>query len=209
MPLVRHDTTHQPSRPDRRVARTERALKEALTGLILEKGYESVTVQEIIDRADVGRSTFYTRFLDKDDLMLAVFRDLDVPAPDASTWRPGDPPFAWTLQLFRHIAGGRRLFRAVVGGGASPIARRETELWIDGLARAELHRLGAHKRLDQRMVDLACRFFVGAFLDVMHWWTEDANEDLDAEGVDAAFRTLVLPGVERLLENRRDRTAPG
>ena len=42
-------------REDRRVTRTRRALKEALTDLILEKGYESVTVQDVIDRADVGR----------------------------------------------------------------------------------------------------------------------------------------------------------
>jgi AcrR family transcriptional regulator len=54
-------------RPDRRVSKTRKALKEALTDLILEKGYEAVTVQDVIDRADVGRSTFYAHFIDKDD----------------------------------------------------------------------------------------------------------------------------------------------
>ena len=72
------------ARPDRRVARSRRALKEALTDLILEQGYESVTVQDVIDRADVGRSTFYAHFVDKDDLLMAILADLEMPAPDAS-----------------------------------------------------------------------------------------------------------------------------
>jgi AcrR family transcriptional regulator len=51
--------------PDRRILRTRRSLLDALVGLILEKGYEAVTVQDVIDRADVGRSTFYAHFHDK------------------------------------------------------------------------------------------------------------------------------------------------
>src|SRR6186713_2598586 len=90
-------------RPDRRVSRTRRALKEALTDLILEKGYEAVTVQHVIDRADVGRSTFYAHFLDKDDLLMAILADLEMPGPDTTEWKPDDPAFDWTLQLFRHF----------------------------------------------------------------------------------------------------------
>ena len=80
--IGRDDT---PPRPDRRVGKTRRALKEALTDLILEKGYEGVTVQDVIDRADVGRSTFYAHFIDKDDLLMAILADLDVPAPTRAT----------------------------------------------------------------------------------------------------------------------------
>ena len=70
------------SRPDRRVGKTRKALKEALTDLILEKGYEAVTVQDVIDRADVGRSTFYAHFVDKDDLLMAILADLEMPGLD-------------------------------------------------------------------------------------------------------------------------------
>ncbi len=50
------------------MARTERALNDALFALIQVKGYDKVTVQDIIDRADVGRSTFYAHYDTKDDL---------------------------------------------------------------------------------------------------------------------------------------------
>lgn len=54
---------------DRRVQRTERLLREALVSLIREKGFEGLSVQQIIDRADVGRATFYAHFDNKDDLV--------------------------------------------------------------------------------------------------------------------------------------------
>ena len=54
---------------DRRIQRTRQLLEDALIALILEKGYDKITVQNIFDQANAGRSTFYSHFLDKDDLM--------------------------------------------------------------------------------------------------------------------------------------------
>jgi len=58
-------------RVDRRVQRTRQLLNEALMSLIVEKGYEAITVQDIIDRANLGRSTFYAHYQDKEDLLLS------------------------------------------------------------------------------------------------------------------------------------------
>ena len=54
---------------DRRVVRTRATLRQALHPLILKKGYEAVTIKDICDAANVGRSTFYAHFKSKDDLM--------------------------------------------------------------------------------------------------------------------------------------------
>ena len=128
-------------RPDRRVGKTRKALKEALTDLILEKGYESVTVQDVIDRADVGRSTFYAHFVDKDDLLMAILADLEMPGLDPTSWKADDPAFGWTLALFRHFGSGKRLFKAVAGGQSGSLARRETTRRLEELTEAELSRL--------------------------------------------------------------------
>jgi AcrR family transcriptional regulator len=61
---------------DRRVARTRRALYEALIRLIKRKGYAALTVQEIIDEADIGRATFYAHYRGKDDLLRGGFERL-------------------------------------------------------------------------------------------------------------------------------------
>ena len=188
------------ARPDRRVTRTRRALKEALTDLILEKGYESVTVQDVIDRADVGRSTFYAHFVDKDDLLMAILADLDMPAPDMNSWKADDPAFGWTLDLFRHFGSGKRLFKAVAGGQSGALARRETTQRLERLAQAELSRLEAAKKLDAFKVQTGVRFLGGTFIGFMDWWMREENEHLPAEQVDHAFRSLVLPGVANVLE---------
>jgi AcrR family transcriptional regulator len=61
---------------DRRVQRTNQLLRAALVSLIQEKGYENITVQNIIDRANVGRATFYAHFENKEDLLVSGFEDL-------------------------------------------------------------------------------------------------------------------------------------
>jgi len=187
-------------RPDRRVGRTRKALKEALTDLILEKGYEGVTVRDVIDRADVGRSTFYAHYIDKDDLLMAILADLEVPGPDSSSWRADDPAFGWTLELFRHFGSGKRLFKAVASGQSGALARRETTERLETLARAELSRLKAARMLDSFRRELLVRFLVGTFMGFMDWWMREENEHLPPEQVDHAFRSLVLPGVASVLE---------
>jgi AcrR family transcriptional regulator len=59
------------SNPDRRVQRTRKLLQDAFGQLIREKGYDAITVQDILDRADVGRATFYAHYQNKEDLFLA------------------------------------------------------------------------------------------------------------------------------------------
>ena len=54
---------------DRRSRRTRQALHQALIRLIVERGYDEITVADIADAADTGRSTFYAHFTDKDDLL--------------------------------------------------------------------------------------------------------------------------------------------
>src|SRR5712664_3203059 len=63
-------------KPDRRVRRTRESLHKALISLALEKHYDSITVQEVLDRADVGRSTFYTHFQSLDELLISGTQEL-------------------------------------------------------------------------------------------------------------------------------------
>ncbi len=61
---------------DRRVSRTRRSLREALMSLILEKGYDAVTIEDITTRADTGRTTFYLHYRDKEELLLESINEV-------------------------------------------------------------------------------------------------------------------------------------
>ena len=79
---------------DRRVQRTRRLLQDALVATVIEKGYEAATVQDIIDRADVGRATFYAHFADKQTLLTSRLEDQVLNSkggPSAATTVPRQP----------------------------------------------------------------------------------------------------------------------
>lgn len=99
---------------DRRSQRTRQQLIEALAELMRTKRYSAITVQEIADRANVGRSTFYAHFTDKDDLMVQGVRQMvgsldPAPAGPTNTLAP-------SLALFHHIAEGRNLRHSLAHG---------------------------------------------------------------------------------------------
>ena len=100
---------------DRRVRRTRQLLVDALLALIVERGYEALTVQDVLDRADIGRSTFYAHFRDKDDLLAAAFSRLHT-VLEGRTGAAGAAGLAeLSLALFRHTDEHRPLYRAMVG----------------------------------------------------------------------------------------------
>src|SRR5262249_56137944 len=89
---------------DRRIQKTLSLLREALVSLIAEKPYDSIVVKEILDRANVGRSTFYTHFRDKDDLLVSGIHDMlgEVPSPTRAGGRRLDRILLFSLPLFEH-----------------------------------------------------------------------------------------------------------
>ena len=114
---------------DRRVRRTRQLLRDALMELTLERGYDRVTVQDILDRADVGRSTFYAHYRDKDDLLVAEFEALHPnwsAPPTDSTAEPARPTelLEPLKAAFGEAGANRRQFKAVLGRQGSETVKR-------------------------------------------------------------------------------------
>jgi len=86
---------------DRRSQRTQQALGHALVELMTEKGYDAISIKDIIERANVGRSTFYSHYVDKDDLFVSQMDQV----MDMLSHHPQERrnPFFPSLGLFQHI----------------------------------------------------------------------------------------------------------
>src|SRR6478672_5821803 len=103
---------------DRRSKRTQRSLSEALVDLIKEKRFDDITVQEVIDRADVGRSTFYTHFRDKEDLFQQDWeRFLDGFAQHIDWDKAGHERFVPAVYLFSHLQEYQPFYKGLVRSG--------------------------------------------------------------------------------------------
>ena len=196
-------TEESPARPDRRVRRTRRALADALLGLLAEKRYEDVTVQDVLDRADVGRSTFYAHFVDKDSLMIEAFRELrraHVPTvpdgDDEGVFAWSRETFGWSLNVLHQFESASSLYCCVVGSAGCQLAVAEMERELDEIVRSDLARMASiHPR---RVPDMVVRFVVTSFMCIVPWWLENPDALTVAE-VDQIFRALTLPGTAAAL----------
>jgi AcrR family transcriptional regulator len=187
---------------DRRVEKTRTLLHKALMSSILEKKYESVTVQEILDRANVGRSTFYVHYNDKDELLLSGLqnvRNLLHSAQAAATAPPGksyERIIGFSLGMFEHVYEYRAVNRAMLGSNAEAVVRRYIHsslvTVVDQEVRAELRK---RKRANCLVSpELLTHFVVSTFVSVMTFWLNTRNPIPPAE-IDTAYRHLVLPSL--------------
>src|SRR5262250_2271788 len=110
---------HEKQGKDRRIQKTKNLLHEALGSLIREKPYDTIVVQEILDRANVGRSTFYMHFRDKDELLVSGIHDmlgsLHTPPGSPSSGKPYERIVRFSLSIFEHIYQHRRTGAAMMG----------------------------------------------------------------------------------------------
>jgi AcrR family transcriptional regulator len=181
-----------PSAGDRRVQRTRRALRDALVELIAEKGWDGFSVQDACDRANVGRSTFYTHFADKEELVGGSFEDLKKVLRAQAAAAGGRPtrPLAFTRGLIEHAGEQRRLFLAIVGKRSGHLVQRKFRELVLALVREDL--AGSLPAGPRR--EAATAFLAGALLEVLSWWLE-ARSPLAPEAIDGLFHELAAPAL--------------
>ena len=186
--------------PDRRVQRTRRLLHKALMSRVLEKKYESITVQEILDRADVGRSTFYTHFQDKDELLVSGFENVKnllhsaQAAGSGSVGKTYERIIGFSLAMFEHANEYRSVNRALLGSNAEAIVRRQIHAALAGVISQEVRReMQEGKRANYPVsAELLTHFLVSTYISVLTWWLKSRNP-IPPEDINAAYRHLVLP----------------
>jgi AcrR family transcriptional regulator len=180
---------------DRRIQRTRQLLFDSLVNLILERGYENITVQDIIDRANIGRSTFYSHFQDKEDLLLSGFenmRDLfeafyNQASPEITGWD-------FTLALFQHAQEQRSVFRALLGKSVGDVVLNHLKKALNAVLK-EHFQTSFPKRKGAVPLDLFVEYIVSAFLGILTWWL-DNDLSYSAQKMNEYFRTLTEPMIQ-------------
>lgn len=186
-----------PRPTDPRVIRTRQMLRDALISLILEKGYDSITIQHITDAAGLRRATFYLHYKDKEELLISILQSTfdELVEQLSSLGSPLLPENQYTMNLimFQHAQANSRLYVSILGGyGAATITRYVRDYLTEKFAVD----LGERIALSERTIplDVISAFAASMKLNLALWWLETGMRYTPEEMADMMTR-LTLNGI--------------
>ena len=203
------------TKTDRRVQRTRRALRNALLELIKEKEYDAISVEEITQRANLGRATFYLHYKDKEDLLVDEFNEIvnerartisDIPF---SAWLPAlDPdnvaenkPAIPLLMAFQHVNNHADLYRILLKSEKSDRTLERIRKIISQAISEFMQKKLENDPIPilfEVPIDLLAAYFSGALLSCVDWWFEQ-ELSYTPEEMTRMFQRLFFPGARKIL----------
>jgi AcrR family transcriptional regulator len=185
---------------DRRIERTHGLLRDALMALIVEKGYDSITVQDIADRANVARTTFYLHFKDKDELLFHGMRLIYEELVENAHRTRKDDVLGLGFDLddpadFEHVAKYAEFYRIMLSErGSMAFLLRVQQYLAEVILETALKPLvkkGAQPRVPLDLIAYTC---AGSQIAVIKWWL-DQGMPQSPEAMAKLLKDLTLYGM--------------
>lgn len=152
---------------DRRVKRTRDSLRDAMMMLMIENGWDGIDVQTLCERANIGRSTFYQHYNNKEELLKANFANLrDALLAGAQTAERQVGKLGFASGLIAHVYEAQDVFRALLGRrSGNYVQDRFRELLVD-LVQAELPATS----MPAWQCEAKAHYLGGALFEMLAWW---------------------------------------
>ena len=184
----------QRRKPDRRIRRTCERLGSALVALIQERPIDDVTVQDVQDRASVGRSTFYLHYSDKDDLLLSQLEKfLEMMSTALSIRKEESHRVVPVAELFAHIGSQKKLYRALADSGRlNDFFDLAQGYFARGIER-RLMESELLSNLQQRESGARASALAGSMLSLLRWWLDRGAKE-SPRAMDELFHRMVWNG---------------
>ena len=180
---------------DARVRRTRDALGDALVALMQEKPFETITVQDVLDRAQVSRSTFYSHYSDKDDLLMSDAEEFFESISMALSVHSDKSDRVFPVrEFFTHLSDVQPFFKALVKSGKY---QENMELARGHFARGierRLSELPRGKSIPPNQLPAIAFTHAGALLSLLTWWLDRGMRESPAE-MDELFHRMIWNGV--------------
>ncbi len=180
---------------DARVRRTRDALGDALIALMQEKAFDTITVQDVLDRAHVSRSTFYSHYSDKDDLLMSDAEEFFEAISMALSAQGDKSDRVFPVrEFFAHLSDVQPFFKALVKSGKY---QENMELARGHFARGierRLSELPRAKSIPPNQLPAIAFTHAGALLSLLTWWLDRGMRESPAE-MDELFHRMVWTGV--------------
>ncbi len=185
----------QGRKPDERVGRTNERLGMALIELIQEKPIGRVTVQQVLDRAAVGRSTFYLHFRDKNDLLLSQLEKfLETMSTTLSASKEQSPRVVPVAEMFAHIRSAHKVYRALAASDRlNDFFDLAQGYFARGIER-RLREFGRLPKLRERELPARSSALAGSLLSLLRWWLDRGAKE-PPRAMDELFHRMVWNGL--------------
>jgi AcrR family transcriptional regulator len=163
---------------DRRILRTRKLLWEALIALIQEKEYAEITIQDIADRANVNRVTFYLHYRDKQDLLEKsvelIFNDLTsrIKPLTGEAFRLDIPPEGMT-QVYQFIAENAKFYRIILGENGIPFLIDRLRKFLTELTVQRFRMLTPEGSQGPVPMEIVAPYAAGSLIGLITWWLEN------------------------------------
>ncbi|SRR5581483_2241691 len=189
-------------KPDRRAQRTRHQLGHALVELVKEKRFDDITVQEVIDRADVGRSTFYTHFRDKEDLFQKDWEQfLDALAQHIEWDKAGSSSFIPVAHLFAHLQDYHRFYKGLERSRKADAVFKHGVAYLSAKIDEALAARLTNRTAAAVPSAVLANFISNQLFAQLQWWL-DHGMPYSPERMDEIFHGLVNPTVQSQLSQR-------
>jgi AcrR family transcriptional regulator len=196
-----------PRKDDRRIQRTRKVLRESMLQLILDRGYDDISIQDVTDKANLGRATFYLHYREKDDLLADVmrlqFEEFVAVAPPTISPKTKTVDPKRVQQLFDFAESRYDLFRIMMIGKGSMVASRYLQQAIRDGYSLEIDRIqevyGVVPTIPRSFIE---NYYAGALISLIFWWLDNDMPFSSAEMADmymkvsANVTAMVLPGTK-------------
>jgi AcrR family transcriptional regulator len=156
---------------DRRILKTKKYLSEALIALILEKGYEAITIQDIINKANIGRSTFYAHFESKEQLLANSHQELN--SLLFSVNGKGKKQGIDFLSLYTHAQNHSHVAKAMLGKKGGDIVVSHLREAMAFKILNEMRKNFGKGKTEQRMLAYRSEALASALIRLLTCWLED------------------------------------
>jgi AcrR family transcriptional regulator len=166
---------------DRRTSKTRNALHGALLRLLTQRHWEEIDVQALCDEANVGRSTFYEHYRNREALLQQCFADIGGRFAEAGAMRVGSSTLPFIAPLVEHVGQQQVVFRVLLGRRSNAYVRQQFQSMLVELIRADLAR---HLLRPKWRGELLAHAVGGAVFATIHWWVS-GNEPRKAEDIAA------------------------
>ena len=180
---------------DRRIGKTEQAIIQALEELMGEKNYMQITVQEIIDKANVGRTTFYAHFPTKDDLLKrCIERNLEILREGLNHLETSEQNASMisVTNILNHIKAHKRLIKGLMNSEASDILFNRCKEYLRELILQHLEARQIQEKDLKIPLEIILTHIVGSLFAVVKWWM-DTGMKIEPKEMENYWISMILP----------------